>query len=268
MPGMGFQWCRTVQIEMNNMIEKRPIVSIIIATYNAAALLPKTLASLRSIALFPFELLIADGGSTDETVSIIDQNKDMIAWFQTEPDQGVYDAWNKALKHARSPWIAFLGAGDTYMPEALGKYAAAARLNPDANYIAADQWQVLPDGQQLRRKGAPWVWSAFKNRMTITHVGNWHAKKAFEQYGDFDTSYTIAGDYEWLLRAGEKLKVVYISLPLVQMLVGGMSDRNWNVIRETIHAQKHTARLSSIHLCKNWIIAAMRKQISRWVYQR
>ncbi len=268
MPCMGFQWCRTVQIEMKNMIENRPIVSIIIATYNAAALLPKTLASLRSMAAFRFELLIADGGSTDETLSIIEQNKDMIAWFKTEPDKGVYDAWNKALKHARSPWIAFLGAGDTYMTEALEKYAAAARLNPDADYIAADQWQVLPDGQQLRRKGAPWVWSAFKNRMTITHVGNWHAKKAFEQYGDFDTSYTIAGDYEWLLRAGEKLKVVYIPLPLVQMLVGGMSDRNWNVIRETLHAQKHTAMLSSVHLCKNWIIAAMRKQISRWVYRR
>jgi glycosyltransferase involved in cell wall biosynthesis len=268
MPGMGFQWCRTVQIEMNNMIENHPIVSIIIATHNAASMLPKTLASLRSIAAFPFELLIADAGSTDETLSIIEQNKDMIAWFKSEPDQGVYDAWNKALKQVTSPWIAFLGAGDTYMPEGLPKYAAAAKLNPEADYIAADQWQVLPDGQQLRRKGAPWGWSAFKNRMTITHVGNWHAKKAFEQYGDFDTSYKIAGDYEWLLRAKDKLKVVYIPIPLVNMVVGGISDRNWSVVDETMRAQLHTAQLSKVLVCKNWIIAAMRKQISRWVYQR
>lgn len=268
MPGMGFQWRCTVQIEINIMLEKRPVVSIIIATYNAATLLPTTLASLRSIAAFPFELLIADGGSTDDTLSIIENNKDLIVWFKSEPDKGVYDAWNKALEHATSPWIAFLGAGDTYMPEALEKYKAAARLNHDADYIYADQWQVLPDGQQLRRKGAPWVWSEFKNRMTITHVGNWHAKKAFDIYGSFDASYKIAGDYEWLLRAREKLKVAYIPLPLVQMLVGGISDRNWNVVHETIRAQKYTAKLPPILLCKNWITASMRKQISRWVYQR
>jgi glycosyltransferase involved in cell wall biosynthesis len=253
---------------MNNMSENRPIVSIIIATYNAAALLPKTLASLRSIAAFPFELLIADGGSTDDTMYIIEKNKDMITWFNSEKDNGVYDAWNKALKQAKSPWIAFLGAGDAYLPGALEKYAGAAKLNPDADYICAEQWQVLPDGKKLRRKGAPWVWSEFRNRMTITHVGNWHAKKAFDSYGEFDIHYKIAGDYEWLLRAREKLNVVYIAEPLVQMLVGGISDLKWNVVRETIRAQKHTAKLSPILLCKNWFTAAMRKQISRWVYQR
>lgn len=268
MPGMGFQRCSSFQIEMIIMLEKHPFVSIIIATYNAAALLPQTLTSLRSMADFPFELLIADGGSSDDTLSIIKNNKDMIAWFKSEKDNGVYDAWNKALKQAKSPWIAFLGAGDAYLPGALEKYALAAKFNPDADYICADQWQVLPDGQQLRRKGAPWVWSQFRNRMTITHVGNWHAKKAFDRYGNFDIHYKIAGDYEWLLRAREKLNVVYLAEPLVQMLVGGISDLNWNVVRETIRAQKHTAKLSSILLCKNWITAAMRKQISRWVYQR
>ena len=122
MPGMGFQWCRTVQIETNKMSENRPIVSIIIATYNAASLLPKTLASLRSIAEFPFELLIADGGSTDETLSIIEQNKDMIARFNSEQDVGVYDAWNIALEYAISPGIVFWGAGDSYTHGTLKKY--------------------------------------------------------------------------------------------------------------------------------------------------
>ena len=97
---------------MKIMLEKRPFVSIIIATYNAASLLPQTLTSLRSIADFPFELFIADGGSSDETMSIIEKNKNMIAWFNSGKDNGVYDAWNKALKQAKSPWIAFLGAGD------------------------------------------------------------------------------------------------------------------------------------------------------------
>jgi hypothetical protein len=154
------------------------------------------------------------------------------------------------------------------MPEALAKYTAAASLSSATDYICADQWQVLPDGKKPRRKGAPRVWSAFKNRMTITHVGNWHAKKAFEQYGDCDTRYKIAGDYEWLLRAKDKLKVVFIPIPLVNMVVGGISDRNWSVIDETMRAQLYTAQLPKFVVCKNWIIAAMRKQISRWVYQR
>jgi glycosyltransferase involved in cell wall biosynthesis len=86
------------------MLEKHPFVSIIIATYNAAALLPQTLTSLRSMADFPFELLIADGGSTDDTLSIIEKNKDMIVWFKSEKDNGVYDACKISLDRFFGRW--------------------------------------------------------------------------------------------------------------------------------------------------------------------
>lgn len=250
------------------MTSPAPLVSIVIATYNAAAYLPKTLSSLELNKDIPFELLVADGGSSDETNAVLDRFQDLIGWRISEKDNGVYDAWNKAIPHARAPWIAFLGAGDVYEPGAMKRYAAEANQHPEADYICADQWQVNLDGKKIRRKGEGWNWNRFRSRMTLTHVGNWHAQKAFDQYGLFNTGYKIAGDYEWLLRAGKDLKVAYIPEPLVQMLVGGISDRNWLVVKETAEAQLHTARCSPIRVYKNMAEAILRKQISRWVYQR
>ena len=58
------------------------------------------------------ELLIADGGSRDGTRDIIERHADRLAWWVSEPDSGLYNAWNKAIPHAKGEWICFLGADD------------------------------------------------------------------------------------------------------------------------------------------------------------
>src|ERR1700761_2603464 len=103
--------CRLLQARVfQTMIESThehapPKLSIIVATYNAAASLPHLLTSIEAQTFKDWELLISDGGSTDQTVSLIQQSP--AKWSRSGKDLGIYDAWNQALPHARGQYICF-----------------------------------------------------------------------------------------------------------------------------------------------------------------
>lgn len=93
-------------------ISGKPLVSIIIVTFNAANYLKKCLDSIFERKSEGIELVIKDGGSTDDTLKILAAYKNRVAYFESSKDAGIYDAMNLAVKHARGKWIYFLGADD------------------------------------------------------------------------------------------------------------------------------------------------------------
>lgn len=93
-----------------------PLISIVIATYNAGALLRECLASISAQACKEIEIVVVDGGSTDNTISILQSfNSRPLTWI-TEPDKGIYDAFNKGIKLARGRWLYFMGTDDLLLP--------------------------------------------------------------------------------------------------------------------------------------------------------
>ena len=90
----------------------KPLLSIIIATYNAEKHLSSCLESIRKQNTEQIQLIIIDGASKDQTLKIIRENDSMIDFFLSEPDAGVYDAMNKGIKYSKGDWVLFLGADD------------------------------------------------------------------------------------------------------------------------------------------------------------
>ena len=90
-----------------------PTCTVIVATYNCESTLADCLNSIVSQTV-KSELIVIDGGSTDSTNSIIKNYEDNLSYYISEKDQGVYDAWNKALKKATGEWIIFLGSDDWF----------------------------------------------------------------------------------------------------------------------------------------------------------
>ena len=78
------------------------VISIIIATFNAEKVLERCLKGLKLQKKDEVEILIIDGASTDHTVSIVKKNLGVVDIILSEPDRGIYDAWNKGIKLARS----------------------------------------------------------------------------------------------------------------------------------------------------------------------
>jgi glycosyltransferase involved in cell wall biosynthesis len=200
-----------------------PLVTIITAVFNGEAVLESCLQSVFSQDYPNIEHIVVDGGSTDGTISLLRRYEDRLALWVSEPDKGVYDAWNKGVALARGEWIAFLGADDMYLPGAISTYIALARSHPEAEFLSSKARLDHPTGYSPTF-GGPWEWPRFTTAMTTIHVGTLHHRELFERYGKFNIAYRIAGDYEFMLRARNSLKAAYTPEITVIMRAGGVSD--------------------------------------------
>ncbi|WP_443939721.1 glycosyltransferase family 2 protein [Pedobacter sp. MW01-1-1] len=208
-------------------MENRKDISIIIAVFNAEKFLQNAIQSVVSQCNNFVELIVIDGGSNDGTVEIIKRNENFIDNWISEPDKGIYDAWNKGVQLSTGDWIMFLGADDQLVPDALQKYTDFMSSIPDSEhieYISSRIEMVDLQGKSIRVKGWTWEWPLFLRDMTVAHPGSLHSKKLFEKYGLFDISYKITGDYELLLRPRENLKAAFFDEITVLMQEGGASD--------------------------------------------
>jgi len=218
-----------------------PLVTVITAVFNGVSTIGHCIESVLDQDYPYVEHIVVDGGSTDGTVDVLRGYEDRLALWISEPDEGVYDAWNKGLRLARGEWIAFLGADDEYLPGAIAAYMALARGNPSADYLSSRLEWLHPSGYS-RIVGCPWEWPRFNRFMCSAHVGSMHRRRLFERYGHFDVSYRITADYEFLLRARAELSSAFMPIVTAHMRAGGTSD-SIAALREANRAKIETGGL-------------------------
>ena len=198
-------------------------VSIITAVHNAASTLEACILSVRNQSYHDVEHIVIDGGSTDGSVELIQRHSSQLAYWISEPDDGISDAWNKGLSASTGEWIAFLGADDVLLPDALSQYLAVCG-GTDAQYVCSLVRLIRP-GLPDKIIGRPWSWPAFQRKMITAHPGCLHRFDLFEKYGNYDIFYKIVFDYELLLRPGRTLTTLFLNEVTARMLAGGNSDR-------------------------------------------
>ncbi|GAB4015106.1 glycosyltransferase family 2 protein [Spirosoma koreense] len=237
-----------------------PMVSLITATYNAEKYLDACISSVLNQEYKNFEYIIIDGGSTDKTVTIIKQYEAELAYWVSEPDKGIYDAWNKGLARAKGDWIAFIGADDLLYPDALSVYVNHILQHPnqyELEFISSRLELINEDLSLISVVGTPWVWQHFKRQMNTWHVGAFHARHLFDKYGFFNTLYKVSGDYELLLRPKDKLITSYIDHITAKMRVGGIS----NLMLSTASYETYHAKM------KNGAVSILKGQVLRIIDQ-
>jgi glycosyltransferase involved in cell wall biosynthesis len=205
------------------LVSDKPLVTVITAVFNAVDCIEDCIKSVLNQDCSNVEHIIVDGGSNDGTVEVLRCYNDRIALWISEQDSGVFDAWNKGLSLANGEWIAFLGSDDRYMPGAINVYMNLAVEHPEADFLVARARLDHPTGY-APVFGGPWKWPSFATAMTTVHVGAMHRRSLFDRYGVFDSTYSMAADYEFLLRAKENLRSSYSPATTVLMRAGGVSD--------------------------------------------
>ncbi len=197
-----------------------PLFSIIIPVFNRAAELEKTLASVLSQQPGQCECLVIDGGSTDGTVAVLQAQGERVRWI-SEPDQGVYDAMNKALGLAAGEFFYFLGAGDTLRPGILNAVAAIIPRRPDTFFYGS----VLSEfhGRIYNGRYSRWKLS----RVNICHQAIFAHRNLFgpDRAGPFDVRYPITADYIWNMKCfgDARVRKVYADLVIADYAAGGLS---------------------------------------------
>lgn len=199
-------------------------LSIIIATYNAETTLQQCLDSIISQKDEAIELIIIDGGSKDETINIVNRNSDFIDKYISEPDNGIYDAWNKGIKISTGHWIMFVGADDTILPNTLSDYVDFASNADDSNdIITAKSNFVDLKGHTIKIVGEPYSWERYKKNMNISHGSTLHNRRLFREVGPYNINYKICADYELLMRKGALLKGLFYDHVILEFKIGGAS---------------------------------------------
>jgi glycosyltransferase involved in cell wall biosynthesis len=202
-----------------------PLFSIVTVVFNGARTVEAAIRSVSAQSFRDFEYIVLDGASTDGTTAILEKHAGSIDYWLSEPDSGIYNAWNKALSVARGEWIAFLGADDVYCADALQHYAhAIAALSDDTVQYVSSRVRLTKADTVVRTFGAGWSWPAFSHHMTVAHVGSMHRRRLFEEYGRFNESYRVCGDYELLLRPREHLRAAFVDRVTATMAFGGVSN--------------------------------------------
>jgi hypothetical protein len=102
-----------------------PTISIIIPTYNQGCFIEETLQSILSQRYPALELIVIDGGSTDQTLEVIDCYRSRIDYLVSEPDKGQSDAINKGFKLANGDLVTWLNSDDMLAPGAMHMWALA-----------------------------------------------------------------------------------------------------------------------------------------------
>ncbi|HEX5322754.1 MAG TPA: glycosyltransferase family 2 protein [Capsulimonadaceae bacterium] len=199
-----------------------PLFSIIIPTYNSQEKLAATLDSVLVETEIPYEIVIRDGASTDETLKIIrvyeERYPERIRWA-SENDAGVYDAMNKGIDNARGRYLYFLGAGDRVRPSALKRIGEAIPAQEVA-LIYGNVWWV--------DKGIVYDGPFRKERLLYcnpSHQAIFYDRRIFERLGRFDLRYNVAADWAFNMKCFGDVNIqkVYIDTIIADFEGGGVS---------------------------------------------
>ena len=216
-------------------------VSVVTATRNCASSLQRCIDSISAQEGVQLEAIVIDGASSDGTARLLADNKarGSIADYVSEPDGGVYCAFNKGVRRAHGEWITFLGCDDVFHDRYVLRDLLAAASGTRVVYGKVNL--VSASGLVVDTVGAPWSRETFLDGVSIPHPGCLHHRSLFEARGLFDESYRIAGDYELLLRELLHSAPRFVDRVLVDMRLGGLSRRPDTVpvaLREVIRARK------------------------------
>ena len=200
-------------------------------TYNAAAVLRRTLDSVLAQDYPDIVHLIIDGASTDGTLEIVNNyiehsnaadNGHRIQVI-SEPDKGIYDAMNKGLRSLSGDYVCFLNAGD-FLPAAdvarkIAEQVQAFGSQPAVLYGDTDI--VDENGHFLRhRRLAPpenLTWKSFRHGMLVCHQA-FYARTDFAITTPYDQQYRYSADVDWCIRvmkAAAQEKVPLLNLHMV-----------------------------------------------------
>lgn len=212
-------------------------LSVVCAVRNAAGCIEAFLDSYRRERRTGSELIVIDSMSTDGTTQILRANQDIIDHLLVEHDEGIYDAWNKAVVLSSGAYISFVGADDRIAPGALACLCEALASMPDTDLFYGFNVHTV-QGVPVGLQGRPFVRDRMQINQMLAHVMAAHRRQWIIDTGMFDTHFRSSGDYDFLLRCRRSMTVQQINAVLAYVEDGGISRRAWWPFFETRDARR------------------------------
>lgn len=211
-------------------------ISIITICFNNESDIEETIKSVLDQTYSNIEYIIIDGGSSDNTINIINNYKEKISTILSEPDKGIYDAINKGIKLATGNIIGLIHAGDRlFNDEVIAEIALLFNKEKHIDAIYGNSIIVNYYDKIVRVNQSPeFRKSLFKRGWFPSHQSFYAKKELFIKYGMYSLKYKIAADYELLLRFlyFNDVKVKRLNKFIIKFSIGGTSTRSIENIKK------------------------------------
>ncbi len=247
--------------------------TIVTCTYNAEAVLQRTLDSVMKQTCCNIEHLIIDGVSKDKTLSMVKayQHKNDVGEsaheikVYSEPDKGLYDAMNKGIDRATGDYLIFLNAGDVFPSEDTLELVEGCVGEGEAlpGVLYGDTDIVNMEGRFLRhRRLTPpkkLTWGSFKWGMLVCHQ-SFYARTDIAKDVHYNLDYRYSADVDWCIRIMKeakkrKLPLRNVNAVITNFLDGGMTTQNHRAsLKERFQVMRSHYGLLVTLLVHGWFV--------------
>lgn len=254
---------------------KQPLFSIATPCFNSAKTIERTIKSVLAQEFKDYEYIIVDGGSTDGTLDIIKQYEPLFEGrmhWKSEPDKGLYDAFNKGIERSTGIYCWNVNADDFIEPDALKNLKIVIEQQDQNNLpvISGAMHFLKEDGITLIRDCISSKYREIlcykKNGMGVNHPATLVPRYIYDKYGTFDTKFKISGDMDWFNRICKaKVPILHLAIFITNMTDGGVSNQP-NFVkfardRWLQYTKKYDNFLTIIFYFMKWTINYLRKKI-------
>ena len=192
-----------------------PLFSIVIVNYNYGRFLDAALGSVLDQSCADREVIVVDGGSSDDSVRVIERHAERIAWWCSEPDKGQSDAFNKGFSRARGRFLTWLNADDIMFPGALARAEATIRAHAGCEWFTAGCFWLDPELRVIRCTRAR-SFSRLRARfgeIPVWAPSSFFSRSLYDRAGGLDDMFHYMMDTELWLRFHRRGGAEYRPVP-------------------------------------------------------
>lgn len=205
------------------------MISFIIPSYNQGRFIGQCLDSIaaQGLDLGAFEVIVIDGGSTDDSAELIAAHPVVSEWV-SEPDQGHWDAVNKGIRRSRGELVTWINSDDFYFPDVFNRLIDHIDVYPDFDVYYGDADEVDEAGQFLKAYAVEdWNYERLIDRCILSQPASLIRRSVFDRFGYLSGECRVALDLEFWLRIGKYAKFKRVPLKLACTRIwGGTKSSN------------------------------------------
>lgn len=204
-------------------------ISIITINFNNANGLLRTIESVRKQKSKNYEFIIIDGGSVDESNVIVKKNADIVSYFCSEPDKGIYDAMNKGILKSTGEYLVFMNSGDSFFNEnVLTEFemitlrSSKGIIYGDVNSVDGSKEAIIIQNKELE----PYFWYLY----TLNHQAAFIKRELFDEFGLYKLEFKISSDFYFFLKVWMQLpgEFEYHNFTICNFYLDGFSQLKEN----------------------------------------
>lgn len=239
-------------------------ITVVVPSYNQGAYLGATIRSLLDQEYLDLEVLVNDGGSTDNSVEVLRSFGNRIRW-RSERDRGQSDAINRGLHEATGEITAYLNSDDVYFPGTLQRVASYFGAHSECGVLYGNASHLHADGSFMEPYPTqPWDYAALFERCYICQPAAFWRRSIHRQLGYFDESLHFSMDYEFWLRVGASQPLHFLD---GEPIAGSRLHQDTKTLRQRVPCheeilctvKRHATRPSQVY---GWLshLASLRAQ--------